>query len=190
MSTVNRNKKNSSQGRFVKLAQTGELIFNVDDLARIWLIKNKNNLHTTLKRYNKAGLLKRVFRGVYSLGRVAEIDPMVLGIKIIHDYCYVSGETVLAQSGLIQQKINYISLVGAKSRRFKVGQNNYYCRQLKNIFLFNDAGLENKKGIKVASPARAVADLLYFNPDFYFDNQTAINWAQVRKVQKVVGYIK
>ncbi len=185
MSTLN---KNITQDRFSRLARSQEQLFSSGDLGRIWKIKDKNLLNTTLKRYYQAGLLSRVFRGIYSLVPITELNPVALGLKIIRNYAYLGAETVLAQNGFIQQRINYISLIGLKSRRFRAGGHDYYCRQLKDIFLFNDTGIINDHGLKISSSERAIADLLYFNPNFYFDNQARINWSQVKKIQKALGY--
>jgi len=35
---------------------------------------------------------------------------------------------------------------------------------------------------------RAVADILYFNPKFYFDSPNLINWTKVEEIKKKVGY--
>jgi len=181
-------KKNNKQDRFLKLANLGQNIFHIDDLARIWNIQNKNNLHTTLKRYTQNGLLKRIYRGLYTIDDFFNLDPFVLGIKAIHSYAYISTETVLALNGIIQQDLNYITLISGTSRRFSIVSYNYYSRQLKDDFLFNDLEIIKKKNFNIASTERAVADLLYFNPHFYFDNQNLIDWDKVKKIQKNIGY--
>jgi predicted transcriptional regulator of viral defense system len=58
---------NIKQNRFSLIAKTGEQIFHIDDLARIWEINNRRNLAVTLSRYVKAGLMYRIYRGLYSL---------------------------------------------------------------------------------------------------------------------------
>jgi len=185
MSTV---KNNTAQDRFLQLARLKQNIFHIDDLARIWKIKNKNNLHTTLKRYNQRGLLKRIYRGLYTFDNLNDLNPFVLGVKALHNYCYISTETVLVSSGIIQQSIHYITLVSSRSKRFVIDDNSYYSRQLKDEFLFNDFGIIKKENYNIATIERAVADLLYFDPHFYFDNRSAIDWTVVKKIQKNIGY--
>jgi hypothetical protein len=41
----------------------------------------------------------------------------------------------------------------------------------------------------MANIERAVADLLYFNSNYYFDNKKRIDWKKVKKIQKEVGYL-
>jgi len=179
---------NTTQARFAKLARMGEQVFHVGDLASLWNIKNKNTLHTTLKRYTDTGLLFRVYRGLYSIKPVGEIDPYLLGVKALHKFAYISTETVLSDAGIILQKIQYITIVSSESRKFFAGGRNYRSRQLDDRFLFQKKGISLKNGVNIATVERAVADLLYFHPNFHFDNSKQVDWGKVVKIQKEMGY--
>ncbi len=186
MSTV---KINYIEARFAKIASCGEQIFHTDDLARLWNITNKNTLWVTLKRYTEKGLLFRIYRGFYAIKPINKLDPLFLGIKALHKYSYVSTETVLMKHGIIQQLSNTITLISSKTSRFNIGENNYYCRQLSDNRLYNSIGITtNENGVKIASPDRAVADLLYFNPKFHLDAFKQIKWSKIRKIQKELNY--
>ena len=180
---------NDASGRFADLARMRETVFHARDLANLWRIENNNTLYTTLKRYVQRGLLYRIHKGLYSLKPIGEIDPRLLGAKALHQYTYVSTETILAQAGLIQQKISWITFVSAQSKKFSIGENNFWSRQLADKFLFHPAGIIKKDGIFFATPERAVADLLYFNPMAYFDATHLIDWKKVKKIQKEIGYL-
>ncbi len=178
---------NIKQNRFLIIAKTKEQIFNIDDLARIWGIKNRRTLAVTLNRYVSSGLIYRIYRGLYSLKKVDELDPIELGFKAINDYSYLSGETVLAKHGLIFQQLNYFTFIGRETKRFQIGANKYYCRQLKERFLYNDTGvIKNSQSYNEASLERAVADILYFNPRYHFDNLSGINQAELKRIQRGV----
>lgn len=179
---------NNTSERFAELARIGERVFHARDLANLWHIKDNNNLYTTLKRYVKRGLLFRIYKGFYSLRSISEIDPLFLGLKALHEYGYISTETILIEAGIIQQKIDWITLVSSKSKKFSVGQNNYWSRKLSEKFLFNAAGISKKNDIFIANSERAAADLLYFNPRAYFDGARLIDWKKVKKMQKEIGY--
>ena len=185
MSTV---KNNTSLARFAQIAALGEEIFHVDDLANLWGIENANTLHTTLKRYVNRRLLFRVYRGFYAIKPIEKLDPYLLGIKALHNYAYVSTETVLVNAGVMQQALSQITLISSKSMHFSIGNNNYYSRQLTDRYLYQEIGIEQKGKIKIASIERAVADLLYFNPKAYFDAKKLINWSKVKMIQKTIGY--
>lgn len=170
------------------MAKLGILVFHVNDLANLWQIKDLNNLHTTLKRYAQKGLLIRIYRGLYSLVPVERLIPEMLGIKALHRMAYVSTETVLAGAGIIQQKINQITLVSSISKKFFVGQSSFHSRKLADKFLYNEIGILEKDGIKKATIERAVADLLYFNPRAHFDAKKLVDWKKIKAMQKAIGY--
>lgn len=181
-------KNKGKDSRFAQIARLGENIFFAKDLANLWQIKESNTLYTTLKRYVQKGWLFRIHKGLYSIKPPEQLDSFLCGIKALHRYCYVSAETVLAQSGLIQQEIKAITLVSSISKRFFIVGNYYYCRQMKDEFLFNDAGIKNESGLLIATPERAIADLLYFNPKAHFDARKQIDWKKVKHIRQVVGY--
>lgn len=193
MSTEKKNAisdKSEYLNRFAQLAKVGGFVFHAGDLANLWQIQNSNTLYTTLKRYTKKGLLFRVYKGLYSLKPAGELDPLLLGLKALHTYAYVSAETVLVRAGIIQQKIDFFTLISSRSRRFSVAGNNYYARKLKDSFLYQPAGIVEEGGVKKATVERAVADLLYFNPKAHLDGAASkmIDWKKVKKIQKEIGY--
>jgi len=186
--TKHKSKKiaNIKQNRFLSIAKLAMPIFSTNDLAKIWNINNRNTLLTNLKRYVKSGLIYRIYRGLYSIKPIIELDPFLLGAKAINNYCYLSGETILVKHGIIFQQVNYFTFIGKKTKRFTIGNYKYYCRQLKDEFLYNDIGIDKTEKFNLATLERAIADILYFSPNYHFDNPDAINWIEVNKIQKSV----
>ena len=185
MSTV---KINTTSERFSRLARIGEEVFHIRDLANLWEIRDKNNLHTTLKRYAQKGLLFRIYRGFYAIKPLEQIEPWILGIKAVHCFAYIGTETILFRDGIINQKLNFITMLSSKSKNFTLGNNFYSSRQLDDKYLYNPAGIIKENNIQISTAPRAIADLLYFNPQYYFDNNSLINWPEVKKIQKLLGY--
>ena len=74
-------------------------------------------------------------------------------------------------------------------KKFSVVNHSYLVRRLKDTYLYNDRGIDIINGVMMAGVERAVADLLYFNPEFYFDNEKKIDWKKVKQIQKEVGYL-
>lgn len=175
--------------RFAELARLGEVVFHTDDLANLWHLTNKNTLYTTIKRYREQGLLFRIHKGFYALKNPKEIDPLLLGVKALHGYAYVSTETILREQGIIQQELQAITLISSQTKRFTVAGNMYYSRKLPDKFLYQPNGIiTTANGVRKAMPERAVADLLYFNTHAYFDAGKRIDWKKVRALQKELGY--
>ena len=182
------NKISTQAQRLAKINQLGQIIFHANDLANLWQIDKANTLRTTLKRYAQSGLLYRIYRGFYALKPVDKLEPRLLGIKALHEFAYVSLETVLADAGVIFQAGRRLTLVSSKSKNFSIGHYQYRSRKLADRYLFNPAGVGEANGVKRADVNRAVADMLYYNPKFYFDAGRLINWRQVKKIQLAVGY--
>ena len=185
MSTL---KKSSVQHRFQLLAQLEEKVFHLDDLAGLWEISSPNTLRVTLHRYVRKGLLYPIYRGFYSILPLDKCDPLLLGIKAMHQYAYISTETVLAEAGIILQMASKITIVCGESRQFRIGQVEYQSRKLKDACLFNAMGISAEGPYRKAGISRAVADLLYYNSVFHFDHARAIDWQEVKAIQKNVGY--
>jgi predicted transcriptional regulator of viral defense system len=180
----------TTNSRFAKLAVLGEVVFHSGDLVNIWGIKNKNTLHTTLSRYVKQGLIHRIYKGLYSLKKVSDIDPYLVGIKVLHSPAYVSCESVLFAEGVVNQSPQEITLVSGISRRFAIAGIRFRSRKLQDKFLHNQVGVDIKDGVAYASLERAIADMLYFNPLKHLDSvsSNSIDWKKVKEISQIIGY--
>ena len=181
-------KTNIPGRRIAQLARTKETLFHTKELAVIWGISDTNNLYTTLKRYVKNKILFRVYKGLYSLLPLEQVDRTLLGLKALHQYAYLSTETVLFNEGVIFQPPSYITLISKISRQFTIGKTNYKCRQMEEKSLYQNDGIMIKGRIRIAGIERAIADLLYFNPRAHVDNKK-VNWEKVKELQRKLGYI-
>lgn len=172
--------------RIALLNNKTDKILHTNDIGNLWLVSDKNTLHTTLKRYVKAGLLFRLYRGLYSTLPINKLDPKLVGAKAINDYCYISLHTVLFEEGYISQIPYHYTFVGRKSKKFRIYNYSYICRQMKSLFLYNSEGVYELNGVMIARPERAIADILYFNPLQSFDRE--VDWNVVKKIQEKIGY--
>ncbi len=59
---------------------------------------------------------------------------------------------------------------------------------MKDEFLFNKTGIVEKDGVKQAITERAVADLIYYSPNYHFDAPSLIDWRKVKDIQKLIGF--
>ena len=174
--------------RIIELNRANRKIYHSNDLAILWNIANKNTLYTTIKRYIQKGVLIPVYKGLYSTVPISQLDPIELGRAIIHRYTYQTTESVLAQEGIISQATYAYTFVSSVSKKITIGDISYRFRKLKNEFLFNPTGIENKGGSLFATVERAVADMLYYNPRYHFDFSDSIDFDKVKRIQKEIGY--
>lgn len=175
--------------RIDALLKQNQPLFHTRDLSLLWGITNNNHLYTTIKRYVDKGILIPIHKGFYSTLPLNQVDILKLGTSYLHRYAYVSCESVLSLAGIIFQAQNYLTLISSVSRKFTVASHHFLVRKLADAYLLNDAGITSQNSVLIASTARAVADLLYYNPRYHFDNLDAIDWTQVAVIQKQVGYL-
>lgn len=157
------------------LLRSNQTLFHTQDLALLWGVENRNTLYTTIKRYVKKGILIQIIKGLYSKIPVNEIDKYALGSALIHRFCYLSCETVLANDGVINQQILPITFVSSISLKIEFNGDLYVYRKLKPEMLFSPDGVEKRDGYFMATKERAISDMLYFNPKYYFDNKNGTN---------------
>lgn len=171
------------------LLKQNQKLFHTRDLAILWRVDNTNTLYTTIKRYTAKGILIPVQKGLYSVVPLDQVDPYALGAAVIHAYAYVSCESVLLSAGIMFQAGLMRTFVSSVSKRFTLAGYEYLIRTMVDRFLYNDAGIVRENGILMATLPRAVVDMLYFNPRAHFDNPKAIDWKEVRAIQKEVGFV-
>ena len=153
------------------LLRSGKALFHTQDLAVLWQIANRNTLYTTIKRYLKNEILIPVTKGLYSTLPLSQINKYALGAAISHRFCYVSCETVLSETGVINQEIIPITFVSSVSLRIELNGTEYIFRKMKPEILLDMNGVEKKDGYFIATRERAISDMIYFNPKYYFDNE-------------------
>ncbi len=174
--------------RIIELNRANRKIYHSNDLAILWNISNKNTLYTTIKRYVQKGVLIPIYKGLYSTIPISELDPLELGRAIIHRYTYLTTESVLAQVGIISQATYAHTFVSNVSKKVTVENVSFRFRKLKDEYLYNPTGIVQKEGHLIATTERAVADMLYYNPKYYFDFSESIDFEKVKQIQKEIGY--
>lgn len=179
-------KKASQAERLTQLALHNETLFHLKDLRAWWGIRSPTTLRMTLKRYTDAGLLHRIYRGFYSLLPLEKLNLVELGLKALHRYAYLSTESVLYQEGYLSQPPSSVTFVSGKRQKLSIKGHHFFSRSLPKKYLMNPAGITLQNRIRTATPARAIADLLYFNPKVHFDK--AIPWPEVKAMQEQMGY--
>lgn len=161
-------------------------LFHTNDLALLWQISNRDTLRQTISRYIKKGVLIQLYRGFYSTQPVEKLNPFELGTSVFHSYSYLSTETVLVLNGIIFQEIFFHTFCSTKKEKMKVGIHDFASRKLDSKYLYNPIGIEDKGTYKMATTERAVADMLHFDPNYYFDAHNMIDWKKVNEITKEV----
>lgn len=156
-----------------KVYQSRKTILTNKDLALIWQETKPDNLKAKISYYVKRGALIRLIRGVFAKDK--NYDPKELATSI-YTPSYISFETVLREAGVIFQHYDTIFVAGPWPKTVIVDKTTIIFRKLKDVVLFNGAGVDNKGSYSIATPERAFLDMVYLFPKYYFDNLKPINW--------------
>lgn len=168
------------------LLQQDKKLFHTKDLALLWKINHPPTLRTTISRYIKNGTLIPIQRGFYSTVPLEKLDPLDLGSSAIHQFCYLSTESVLFQAGIINQPSPAITFCSSQSKNFSLIGHHFRSRQLRPLHLYNPIGILSQNHYKIASPERAAADLLYYNSSYYLDAPELLNQELFAEIKQKV----
>ena len=169
------------------LIQQPQKLFHTSDLKVLWNILNQNTLHKTIARLVKKGVLISLQKGFYSIVPLDQLDPIEIGFRAINHFSYLSTESILAKNGIINQSPSKITFLSSSPANFNINGISYLVRQLKPQCLNNTIGIiQNDKGVFIATTERAIADILYFQPNYHFDADNLIDWKLVKNYQQQI----
>ena len=129
-------------------------------------------LKRRLHYYVQKGQLYSVRKGFYAKDK--NYDRRELATKIFTP-AYISFETVLLDAGVIFQYYSTIFVASYQSKTIMCDGQEYSYRKLKDVLLVDTTGVENRGNYFIASPERALLDILYLNKNYYVDNLSALN---------------
>lgn len=150
-----------------------------------------------LNYYVKKGELYHIRRGLYA--KDANYNKREVATKIFIP-SYISFETVLLEAGVTFQYYSTIFVATYQTKEIMCDGQNYAFKKIKKAILQNTNGIERRDNYWIATPERAMLDILYLNNDYYFDNLSALNFDKVfellpiydnqRMVKKVNAHFK
>jgi hypothetical protein len=85
------------------------------------------------------------------------------------------------------QYYRQIFLASYLTREIVADSQRYDYKKIKEPILTNRAGIEDNEIYSVASPERALLDVIYLCTDYHFDNLAPINWDKVYDILPIYG---
>lgn len=148
--------KPGSFGLIERLESFGKPYFNPADLEKI-LGLERPSLYVTLSRLTRAGVLRRLRRGIYELSlRPGDVEKVA---NQIYYPSYLSFEAALARYGIIAQIPYTLTFATTRrSKRLSIRQTVVEYRQLKKELFF---GYRLVSEVLVAEQEKALLDQLY-----------------------------
>ena len=168
----------------LQLLRAKDTVFTTNEVALLWGEADSRLVRKRLYRYVKSGKLFPLRRGIYA--RIKDYDKYELATKI-YTPAYISYETVLAKAGVIFQFYSQVFVASYLTREIIVDKQTYSFRKIKDSILTNPAGIESKDGYSIATPERALLDIIYHNKDYHFDHLGNIEWDSVLTILPIYG---
>ena len=153
-------------------------VFTSTDLALLWG-DSGNAARVRASYYCRKGDLYRLRRGLYAKSK--DYDVFEMATKIFSP-SYVSFETVLARSGVTFQYYGQIFIASYLTRTVEVDGVKVESRKIKDAILTDKTGIEQRAGYAIATPERAFLDVVYLNPNYYFDILGSLDWRKVKEI--------
>lgn len=168
----------SQENIMLVLSESSRTAFNTKSIALLLKEKRDNSLTKKLNYYVQKGLLLNPRKGIYAK-KTYNLEELA-GLVFVPSY--ISLEYVLQKAGVIFQYDSAITSVSYLSREIEMLDQTFRYRQIKREILYNLEGIEQHGSINIATPERAVLDMLYLNSECCFDNLGVISKRRIMKL--------
>ncbi len=154
--------------QFVRLLATGKTVWNINDVHLFLWWTNKQYTRLILHRMKKAWLLITPAPWIYCL---PHYDRREFASKL-RPWSYISCETVLVKDGILFQSYdNTVTLVSNNSVEKIIENKTYRYHKVHARIMSNPIGIINHENkYLIASPERALCDLIYLTKTMTVDN--------------------
>jgi len=163
------------------ILRTDQTVFTFKELLLAWST-DEGIARRRISYYLKTGNLYAIRRGIYAKDKNYDRDE--LAVKI-YTPAYISFETVLGAAGITFQYYSQIFVATYQANEIIADGQKIVFRRLKSSILLNASGIENKDRYAIASPERALLDVIYLNRDYHFDNLSPVNWDTVYEIAPI-----
>lgn len=161
------------------LLRSKKTVLTFDDVLLLWQDNDTNAVKARINYYVKKGDLVNLRRGIYAKDN--DYNPQELATRVFTP-SYISFETVLSNEGIIFQYYSKITVASYLTREIEIDDQVYSYRKIKNSILTNNQGVIVKNNISIADKHRALLDILYLNPNYYFDNLRQIDYEKINQL--------
>jgi len=157
-------------------------VFTFGEMALLLEESDAGKLRQKINYYVKSKAILNIRRGIYTK---ENYNAEELACKV-YSPAYLSLDYVLQKEGVIFQYSEQLTMVSYLSRNIIVDNLILSLRKIKNEILVNTLGIIRKdNGVNIATPERALLDMIYLNKEFYFDNLAGIDREKTRSLLPV-----
>jgi len=155
----------------LSLYQRPEMVFSAVQIGMLFPELTPSEIRQRMFRYVQAGKILNPRKGFYAKPNFTTEELACL----VYKPAYLSLEYVLQRAGVIFQYDSAITLVSYRTRALEINDSQVVYRQIKGEILSCTKGIINRGNLNIATPERALLDMLYLFPNYYFDHVDKLN---------------
>ena len=164
------------------LIESKNTVFTTSELKILLKIKNASQLNVNLQTIKKQNIVKNLWYGIRTLNNY---DKLELASKLRKN-SYISLEYVLQKSGIIFQSYEKtITLAGNNTFTKEIDWLNFEFHKIKPSILTNPLWLVYTWKYYIATPERAICDMIYLYKNITFDNIQPLNVELLSKLSEI-----
>ena len=161
------------------LYKDARTVFRLKDVAMLTGETSFSSLNMKLNYYVRTGRLQNPRKGLYCK---PDYNPSELACRI-YSPAYLSLEYVLQRAGVVFQFDSRFTVLSYLSREVEVDGYLFSFRKIKNELLISQQGILQQGNTEtIATPERALLDMLYLNGEMYFDNLHPMNHDLIEQI--------
>ena len=165
-----------------KLIDSNNTVFTISELKFLFNIKNSTQINLIMQRMKKQNIVKNIWYGIWTLN---DYDKLELWSKLRKN-SYISLEYVLQKRGVIFQSYEKtITLVSNNTFTKEIDWLNFEYHKIKPSILTNPLWLIYTWKYYIATPERAVCDMIYLYKNVVFDNIQSLNTELLSDLSKI-----
>jgi len=163
----------------LEIYKDSRTVFGLADVAMLFPQEENKYLSDRMGYYVQTGRLLNPRKGIYAK---PGYNPLELA-NALYTPSYISLEYVLQQAGVIFQYDSRYTSVSYLSREVEIDGKTYsYCRIREDIIMDMTGIVRGRENVNIATPERAMLDMLYLNKDFYFDNINSLDMQLIGRI--------
>ncbi len=164
------------------IIESKNTVFTTSDLKILLNIKNPSQLNEVLQTMKNQNIINNL---CYWIRTLPEYDKLELASKL-RNYSYISLEYVLQKNWIIFQSYdNTITLVANNTFTKEIDWIAFEYHKIKYGILTNPLWLIYTWKYYIATPERAVCDMIYLYKNIVFDNIQSLNMEVLSELSKI-----
>ena len=164
------------------LLESKNTVFTVSELKMLFKIANSSQINEILQTMKKQNIVKNLTYWIWAL---QDYDKLELASKL-RSFSYISLEYVLQKNGIIFQSYEKtITLISNNTFAKEIDWLNFEYHKIKNGILTNPLGLQYTWKYYIATPERAICDMVYLYKDISFDNILSLDTKRLTELREI-----